>query len=97
MVKINSHCGRSNCVSKVHPEIFVIELIKISTMNEKTVRKNNKIDQKRNEETFINQLLVDQPNVGLGCRLTPDGNHSNDSEFWSNQCKKFLANQAQQH
>ena len=39
----------------------------------------------------IHQLPIDQPNVGLGCRLAPDGSQWHESIFREQQCKKFHA------
>ena len=39
----------------------------------------------------IQKLPKDQPNVGLGCRLAPDGNQTHESAFRLHQCKQFQA------
>ena len=39
----------------------------------------------------IQQLPKDQPNIGLGCRLTPDGNQMHECSFRLQQCKQFQA------
>ena len=42
-------------------------------------------------ETEIQKLPKDQPNVGLGCRLSPDGNQTHEIAFILHQCKQFQA------
>ena len=42
-------------------------------------------------KTEIQQLPKDQPNVGLGCRLAPDGNQTHEGAFRLYQCKQFQA------
>ena len=37
----------------------------------------------------IRQLPIDQPNIGLGCRLAPDGNQKHESAFRLEQCKRI--------
>ena len=37
----------------------------------------------------IKQLPIKQPNVGLGCRLAPDGNQKHESAFCLEQCKRI--------
>ena len=46
---------------------------------------------KGGSETEIKQLPTDQPNVGLGCRLAPDGNQSHECTTRLNQCREFDA------
>ena len=40
-------------------------------------------------KTEIQQLPKDQPNIGLGCRLAPDGNQMHECAFRLHQCKQF--------
>ena len=40
-------------------------------------------------KTEIQHLPKDQPNIGLGCRLAPDGNQMHECAFRLQQCKQF--------
>ena len=44
-----------------------------------------------------NKTNIDQPNVGLGCRLAPDGGQQHESRFLEKQCQKIYANLRQMH
>ena len=50
---------------------------------------NIKLTNRAGVQTKIQQLPIDQPNVGLGCRLNPDGNQSHESTFCLDQCKRI--------
>ena len=43
--------------------------------------------EKAGRETKICQLPINKPNVGLGCRLAPDGNQEHETKHRINQYK----------
>ena len=51
-----------------------------------------KLTDRYGNDTEILQLPIDQPNVGLGCRLEQDGSKQHESLFCVQQCPKFHAN-----
>ena len=60
----------------------------LPVMKEKSKYKIELMDRE-GTKTEIQRFPKDQPNLGLGCRLAPDGNNTYESAFRLNQCKKF--------
>ena len=50
-----------------------------------------KLTDREGNETHIHQLPIDQPNVGLGCRLAPDSGQKHESRFREEQCQKIYS------
>ena len=59
----------------------------IKTRSDHTI----KLTDKNGNDTMIQQLPIDQPNVGLGCRLAPDGGKQHESCFREQQCQTIYA------
>ena len=91
MGKVNSGLRRGNSISQMHMAGHWVELHPLPTNNEKQVRIQHQTGKyyRTGAKNEIKQLPIDQPNVGLGCRMAPDGNQKHESAFCLEQCKRI--------
>ena len=56
-----------------------------------------KLTDREGNETNTQQFPIDQPNVGLGCRLAPDGANNMKADSANGNDKQFMRNLNQLH